>query len=44
MFRTSSHCDIHYFKANVPTYKNQSIDLHCKTSDWFLYGNNIDLE
>ena len=25
------------------SYRNQSIDLHCKSSDWFLYEGNIDL-
>ena len=22
-------------------YRNQSIDLRCKSIDWFLYGGNI---
>ena len=23
-------------------YRNQSVDLHCKSIDWFLYDVNID--
>ena len=22
-----------------PSYRNQSVDLLCKSTDWFLYGN-----
>ena len=25
-----------------PSYRNQSVDLHCKSTDWFLYDENID--
>ena len=26
--------------ASVPSYRNQSIDLHSKSIDWFLYEGN----
>ena len=28
--------------AVLPTYRNQSIDLHRKSIDWFLYEGNTD--
>ena len=24
------------------SYRNQSVDLLCKSTDWFLYDGNID--
>ena len=27
-----------------PTYRNQSIDLQCKSIDWFLYERNIGMK
>ena len=27
--------------ANVPIYRNQSVDLLYKPTDWFLYDGNI---
>ena len=27
----------------LPFYRNQSIDLHSKSIDWFLYGNNTGI-
>ena len=27
----------------LPPYRNQSVDLPCKTIDWFLYDTNICL-
>ena len=24
-----------------PSYRNQSVDLLCKSADWFLYDGNI---
>ena len=26
----------------LPSYRNQSIDLHSKSIDWFLYEGNTD--
>ena len=26
------------------TYRHQSIDLHCKSVDWFLYEGNTDIQ
>ena len=27
---------------NVPSYRNQSVDLLCESTDWFLYDGKID--
>ena len=27
--------------TNVPIYRNQSVDLQSKSTDWFLYDGNI---
>ena len=27
-----------------PSYRNQSVDLLCKSIDWFLYDENIGLQ
>ena len=27
-----------------PSYRNQSINLHCKSIDWFLYEGNIGMK
>ena len=27
-----------------PAYRNQSIDLQCKSIDWFLFEGNIDMK
>ena len=29
------------FRTVFPLYQNQSIDLNCKSSYWFVYGANI---
>ena len=29
---------LHLLTHLLPSYKNQSIDLLCKSIDWFLYG------
>ena len=29
----------HYVPV-LPSYRNQSIDFHCKSVDWFLYGDH----
>ena len=32
-------CALHLLtKRQLPSYKNQVIDLLCKSIDWFLYG------
>ena len=31
-------CALHLLTRLLPSYKNQSIDLLCKSIDWFLYG------
>ena len=31
-------CALHLSTYLLPSYKNQSIDLFCKSIDWFLYG------
>ena len=38
-------CIINSLKAplNVPSYRNQSIDLLCKSIEWFLYDGNFDV-
>ena len=28
----------------LPSYRNQSIDLNCKSIFWYLYDNRIDLK
>ena len=28
----------------LPSYRNQSVDLFCKSTDWFLYDRNIGPE
>ena len=28
----------------LPSYRNQSINLHSKSIDWFLYEGNTDIE
>ena len=28
----------------LPSYKNQSIDFHSKSTDWFLYEGNTGIE
>ena len=30
-------------KRQVPSQRNQSIDLRCKSFDWFLYDRNFGL-
>ena len=30
-------CALHLLTHLLPSYKNQSIDLLCKSIDWFLY-------
>ena len=27
----------------LPSYKNQSVDLHSKSMDWFLYEGNTGM-
>ena len=27
-----------------PSYRNQFVDLLCKSTDWFLYDGNIGLQ
>ena len=27
--------------ANVPSYRKQSVDLLCKSTDWFLYDGTL---
>ena len=27
-----------------PSYRNQSIDVHCKSIDWFLYAGSIGMK
>ena len=29
--------------ARLPSCRNQSIDLLCKSIDWFLYGGNLGI-
>ena len=31
---------INTLRASVASYRNQSIDLHSKSIDWFLYESN----
>ena len=33
-----------FFTPMLPSYRNQSIDLHCKPTDWFLDEENIGME
>ena len=33
-----------FFMAMFPSYRNQSIDLHYKSVDWFLYEVNIAMK
>ena len=33
--------DINPVSAMLPSYRNQPIDLHSKSIDWFLYESNI---
>ena len=28
----------------IPSYRNQFMDLQCKSSDWFLYEENTGLK
>ena len=28
-------------RSIFPSYRNQSVDLSCKSADWFLYDGNI---
>ena len=30
--------------TEVPSYRNQSIDLLCKSKDWFLYDKDLRQE
>ena len=32
-----------YMMAKLPPYRNQSVDLHCKSIDWFLYDGNFGI-
>ena len=32
------------FKMETPSYRNQSIDLLCKSMNWFLYDRGLHLE
>ena len=34
-------CIFNPLTTNVPLYRNQSVDLLCKSTDWFLYDGNI---
>ena len=36
----NSHC-FNSFMTEIPSYKNQSIDLLCKLMDWFLYNGTF---
>ena len=29
------------YRLMFPSYRNQSVDLQCKSTDWFLYDGNI---
>ena len=29
------------YRPMFPSYRNQSVDLRCKSTDWFLYDGNI---
>ena len=33
-----------FFMSVFPSYRNQSIDLQCKSIDWFLYEGNIGMK
>ena len=33
--------DINPLSDKFPSYRNQSVDLRCKSADWFLYDGNI---
>ena len=40
-FELFNYCDSLTHKVSVlPSYRNQSIDLHSKSIDWFLYEGN----
>ena len=30
-----------YLSVRTATYRNQSIDLHCQSIDWFLYSTGL---
>ena len=40
-FFTHNHGALNLLTANVPSYRNQSVDLQSKSTDWFLYNGNI---
>ena len=35
---------INSFMTEVPSYRNQSIDLLCESMDWFLYDRDLRVE
>ena len=36
--------DVTFFMPMFPSYRNQSIDLHYKSINWFLYEGNIGMK
>ena len=38
---TTANEVVTHFCYIFPSYRNQSIDFHCKPFDWFLYDGNI---
>ena len=39
-FATKFRCPLTHYVLVLPSYRNQSIDLLCKSIDWFLYQGN----
>ena len=37
-------CPLKHFRPMLKSYRNQLIDLYCKSIDWFLYDDNIGLK
>ena len=32
---------LRFYRPMFPSYRNQSVDLQSKSTDWFLYDGNI---
>ena len=41
--RISGYNILNHYTPKLPSYRNQSIDLQIKSTDWFLYDGNYGL-